>query len=1489
MSGRDWHACHVLPFTIAGGGGGMKTLLLALLVGLAAIAGLTLSAAAQPGGDGADDADPQGRIIARIQDRTGDDGVDDYRIEFGFFPEWAMDDKDPWSEAVATWSDWLPRLRYLNKTVIDRRAAADNRRWLRSSLISVPASAQPSGGGAQLEDDGASGQSLLEGRVIARYHPDSRGRLRVEFGFLPEWAFIRSADTEEAVEQYGGDLLPRSRYISASMIESRRGVWLRSSVVEVPLRAPVVVIEQPQAPAIDSISCSPSSPTVDEAVTCTAALSGGDPDTWAWSGGSSSGSSERYTTSFSTSGAKTVSLTVTNSAGSDSETITLTVAQPLQAPAIDSIRCSPSQPVVDENVTCAATLSGGDPDTYAWQTANGSGADAEHSTSFGKAGEYAISLTVANAAGDDSESITLTVSDELQAPVIDSISCPSSAAVNESVTCTASNSGGAIESYSWSDSDGGSGSGSSYSTSFSSSGAKTVSLTATNAAGSDSDSTGVTVTGAPQINISCPSTADVGESVACTVSNSGGAIDSYNWRDSDGGSGNSSSYSTSFSSAGAKTIRLTARNAAGSDSDSASVRVAGAPVISVSCPSSAAVDQSVACTVSNSGGAIDSYSWSDSDGGSGSGSSYSTSFSSTGAKTVSLTARNAAGSDSASTTVTVEEEIEPPEINISCPSSAAVYQPNVACTVSNSGGAIESYAWSDSDGGSGSSSSYSTSFTTAGAKTISLTARNSAGSDNASASVEVREPPLISVSCPASAVVNESITCTVSNSGGPIDTYAWSDNGGGSGSDSSYSTSFSTTGVKTVLLFVRSSAGSDEGEAGVEVRAAAPPVQLPDVSISCPSSAAVDQSVACTVSNSGGAIDSYAWSDSGGGSGSGSSYSTSFNTSGAKTVSLTATNSAGSDSASATVEVRAQLSPPVIDSINCSSSRPDVDEIITCTVSASGGAIDSYTWSGGSGSNSHGGRRGATYRVSFVFDATERIRLTVRNAAGSDSETIWIEVQPVRPYIVISCPSSAGVDESITCTLRNSGAAIDSYSWSDSDGGSGSSASYSTSFSSLGAKTVSATASNSVGSHNARATINVLPELPQISISCPSSAVLNESVDCTVSNSGGAIDRYVWSDSDGGSGSGSSYSTSFSSTGAKTVSLTARNAAGSDSDSTTVTVEEEIEPPEINISCPSSAAVYQPNVACTVSNSGGAIESYAWSDSDGGSGSSSSYSTSFTTAGAKTISLTARNSAGSDNASASVEVREPPLISVSCPASAVVNESITCTVSNSGGPIDTYAWSDNGGGSGSGSSYSTSFSTTGVKTVLLFVRSSAGSDEGEAGVEVRAAAPPVQLPDVSISCPSSAAVNQRVACTVSNSGGAIDSYAWSDSGGGSGSSSSYSTRFNTSGAKTVSLTATNSAGSDSASAGVNVIALPVITVSCPSTADTGETITCTVSNSGGAIVRYIWVASDGGSGSGSSYSTSFSSAGAKGIRLTARNAAGAASDSTTVEVRAASP
>ena len=1045
----------------------MKTLLLALLVSLAALAGLTLSAAAQSGADGADDADPQGRIIARIQDRAGDDGVDNYRIEFGFFPEWAMDDKDPWSEAVAAWSDWLPRARYLTKTVIDRRVADDNRRWLRSSLISVPAaaSAQPTDGAAGLEDDGANGQSLIEGRVIARYSPDSRDRLRIEFGFLPEWAFARTADTQEAVAQYGEDFLPRARYLSASMIESRRGVWLRSSVVE--------LTAAPQPPVIDSISC-PSSADVDERITCTASTSGGAIDAYDWSdsdGGS--GSSASYATSFSASGEKTISLTVRNSAGSDSGSAT--VAVNVEEPLI-SISC-PSAADVDERVTCTVDNSGGAIDSYAWSDSDGgTGSGASYSTSFSASGEKTVSLTARNSAGSDSGSATLAVN--VEAPAI-SISCPSAAAVHESITCTASNSGGAIDAYAWSDSDGGSGDSASYSTSFSAAGEKTVSLTARNVAGSDSDSAGVTVTGAPQINLNCPSLADVDERITCTVSNSGDTIDSYSWRDSDGGTGSGSSYSTSFSSSGAKTIRVTARNAAGSDSDSASLRVAGAPQISVSCPSSAAVDESITCTASNNGGAIDSY------------------------------------------------------------------------------------AWSDSDGGSGSSASYSTSFSSSGAKTVSLTASNAAGSDSDSASLTVTEPPQISISCPSSADVDESVTCTASNSGGAIDSYAWSDDDGGSGSGSSYSTSFSSSGAKTIRLTVRNAAGSD------------------------------------------------------------------------------------SDSTSLSV----QLLPPVIDSVNCSPSRPAVDETVTCTVSASGGPIETYYWSGdGSGSS-----RQATYSTSFDQSGRQMVVVSVRNAAGSSGRVI-IFVQ-VRLEITISCPATAEVNATITCTATSRRGPVDSYAWSDSDGGSGSSASYSTSFGSAGEHTVSLTVSTyDAGSSSDSTTVEVQArpgvQLPAISISCPSTVAVQENFTCTASNSGGEIDSFDWNDSDGGglagvasSGLGWSYTHLFLSPGAKTVSLTVRNSAGSDTASTTVESQAPpgLQPPVITISCPQITLLARDNFTCTVTNSGGEIENYYWSDSDEGldrtSGSLSTYSKSFSTGGVKTIQLRAYNRAGTDIDSTTMRIR----------------------------------------------------------------------------------------------------------------------------------------------------------------------------------------------------------------------------------------------------------
>ena len=156
-----------------------------------------------------------GRIIMRVEDRTDVSGEDDWRIEVGFLPEWAMKGEFQWRTAIETWSDLLPLDRYVNKNSIEQRAADDDRGWVYSSRIAIPT--QP----AEASEPGA---AVFTGRVTVRYSP-VLGRLRIEFGFLPDWRVAED-----------GILLPlHGRFVREWTIANRRNTWLRSSVIEVPM------------------------------------------------------------------------------------------------------------------------------------------------------------------------------------------------------------------------------------------------------------------------------------------------------------------------------------------------------------------------------------------------------------------------------------------------------------------------------------------------------------------------------------------------------------------------------------------------------------------------------------------------------------------------------------------------------------------------------------------------------------------------------------------------------------------------------------------------------------------------------------------------------------------------------------------------------------------------------------------------------------------------------------------------------------------------------------------------------------------------------------------------------------------------------------------------------------------------------------------------------------------------------------------------------
>lgn len=168
-----------------------------------------------------------GQVIARVLPLPDNDRRGRYRIEFGFLSAEVLASGTDRSAVVEANEHLLPPQRFLNENSLLARSRANDRRWLRSSPVDV----------LPLEDDdaGLSGEPLLTGRIIARWSPTRGGTFRVEFGFLPDWAFEAAGDdTQRAAELYA-ELLPESRYLTQSTInrELRRDQprWLASSEV----------------------------------------------------------------------------------------------------------------------------------------------------------------------------------------------------------------------------------------------------------------------------------------------------------------------------------------------------------------------------------------------------------------------------------------------------------------------------------------------------------------------------------------------------------------------------------------------------------------------------------------------------------------------------------------------------------------------------------------------------------------------------------------------------------------------------------------------------------------------------------------------------------------------------------------------------------------------------------------------------------------------------------------------------------------------------------------------------------------------------------------------------------------------------------------------------------------------------------------------------------------------------------------------------------
>ncbi len=436
-----------------------------------------------------------------------------------------------------------------------------------------------------------------------------------------------------------------------------------------------------------------------------------------------------------------------------------------------------------------------------------------------------------------------------------------------------------------------------------------------------------------------------------------------------------------------------------------------------------------------------------------------------------------------------------------------------------------------------------------------------------------------------------------------------------------------------------------------------------------------------------------------------------------------------------------------------------------------------------------------------TLSANQTQQLTVNNASCRTQLDVYEgQVQPhlsdaaggfpgqnLLDYDFTSDPLCGVTPPTLTCSPANqtvniNGAAnfsaaggTGTYSWSAFGGNpaSGSSQNFSTSYSSSGTKTVTVTSGNQTATCNVA--VNPPTELP---LSCnPANQSVNTNSPANFSASGGN-GTYSWSTnvgSDSGnpaSGTGINFTTAYSTAGYKTVTVS----SGSQTVACHVTVNE---PPQNTLTCnPQNQSVYI-NSSANFSATGG-TGTYNWSAGDGSpsTGVGSSFSTTYGSVGARTVTV----SSGNQTATCNVIVNTQPQQTLTCnPQSQSGNVWSNMNFSATGGN-GSYNWyaSDGNPTSGTGSNFSTQYSSSGFRTVIV----TSNGQTATCNVTIN------QQPQNNLACiPQNQTANVNDLVSFSATGGS-GTYSWSayDAQISYGSSQNFSTRFNSVGFKNVTVT-----------------------------------------------------------------------------------------------------
>jgi len=472
-------------------------------------------------------------------------------------------------------------------------------------------------------------------------------------------------------------------------------------------------------------------------------------------------------------------------------------------------------------------------------------------------------------------------------------------------------------------------------------------------------------------------------------------IGSYAWSFGDGTTGSGMTASHTYTP-GSYPVTLTVTDTAGLTASDDQVVTANALPVASFTFTCTGLTCSFDGSASTDDGGITAYAWNFGDGTSGSGVTASHTYATSGERTVTLTV-----TDTANQTNSTNRQVRidlPPTACFTATRNGLTYTFDASCSSDEFG--ISTFSWNFGDGATGAGKIVSHTYATSGPRTVVLTVTDT-GSQTATTSQSVNPDALPVANFTWSCTLRTcSFNGTSSTDNQPIASYSWNFGDGSTGSGSTVSHTYATSGNFQVTLTVTDTVGQTASTTKTV------PIDLNPTACFTAVRDGLVYTFDASCSSDDLGISTYAWNFGDGTTGSGRNVSHTYATSGSRTVTLTVTDT-GSHTATTSQTVNPDAKPVANFTWSCTQR--------TCTFNGTSSTdnqpIPTFTWNFGDGTTGSGANPTHVYAVG----GPKPVILTVTDTVGqSNSKTQTVPVN--RPPV--ANPDSATTNQNVAIDIN---------------------------------------------------------------------------------------------------------------------------------------------------------------------------------------------------------------------------------------------------------------------------------------------------------------------------------------------------------------------------------------------------------------------------------------------------------------------------------------